>query len=132
LRCGVEGLLHVLVLVSAAAAAALGRDGLPLVAAGAAAAVRRGDGEIDVLLALSSHHEGRDVDNLLTHPDPTIERKHSRSEKEGRVEKKAGRVASKRHGESIGALGPAKLKSPAMKKTNDPKPQQQLAEARAT
>merc|ERR1719149_161757 len=72
-RRGVEdgNLLHVLV-VAAVALAALGRDGLPLLAARAPAAVRRGDGEVDVLLRVGAHHEGGDVDDLLADADVAV------------------------------------------------------------
>ena len=45
---------------------------LALVAAGAAAAEGRVEREVDVLLRVGAHHEGRNVDNLLAHPDVAL------------------------------------------------------------
>lgn len=66
-------LLHVIVIPPPAAApASFGGDGLPLIAAGTAAAVRGGDREVDVLLRVGANHEGGNVDNLLANADMTV------------------------------------------------------------
>lgn len=58
----------VLLLIVSSSRATLALLGvLALHAAGAATAVWRAQGEVDVLLAVQSHHEGWDVHNLLAH-----------------------------------------------------------------
>eukprot|EP00327_Prymnesium_parvum_P047683 CAMPEP_0205880874 /NCGR_PEP_ID=MMETSP1083-20121108/16160_1 /ASSEMBLY_ACC=CAM_ASM_000430 /TAXON_ID=97485 /ORGANISM="Prymnesium parvum, Strain Texoma1" /LENGTH=274 /DNA_ID=CAMNT_0053243923 /DNA_START=70 /DNA_END=896 /DNA_ORIENTATION=+ len=69
-------LLDILLIIAATAAALLG-DRLPLVAARAAAAIGGGGSEVDVLLAVNAHHEGRDVDNLLANADVAVTDEHT-------------------------------------------------------
>lgn len=44
-------------------------EGSPLYAAGASSAEGRGDGELDVLLGVETHHEGRNIDESLSNTE---------------------------------------------------------------
>lgn len=69
----------VLLLIVSSSRATLALLGvLALHAAGAATAVWRAQGEVDVLLAVQPHHEGWDVHNLLAHTRGRDRRRENR------------------------------------------------------